>query len=580
MNLIKYIIKTSANYKKLIFGMVFSTFVVAIDANLRPYVIKLLIDQSSAFNINTFVLLGVIYVVSQICSVIASGLFDWCGTLYHTHYRESVAHSYLKKLSNYSYKFFQETQSGTITSRITDAFNSIPVVVFFTIQMFIQFILLTAISTFILIKISYTLALLVFVWIFVFIVLTKIHIVHSRKLNKEYVQSRTKIFGFLSDYFTNILSVWFFTNKQTEYKNLNDITKQYVGYGVKFGIFLRNYYFSYGIIVSFYMSGILCVLGYLSLKKAITPGDFALVFLINYKIAEKLLEISYRLVEFIQTFTIASNAIELLSKEEEIDSGYGVLENKTGDIVFDNITFGYEKTKILFQNLSLTIKNKQNIGIVGYSGSGKSTLTNLILRLYSIQNGKILINGNDINDISKESLYQNIGLIPQEPTLFNRTIFENIAYGIKNASLEQVIDAAKQAEAHTFISNLPDGYNTLVGERGMKLSGGQRQRMVIARTILKNAPILVMDEATSSLDAITENAIRDFLINFAKAKTSIVIAHRISTLLNMDRILVLDNGKIAEDGTHSELIAKNGLYTKMWFANSNGFLGINSDILS
>ncbi|KAJ6645051.1 putative ABC transporter ATP-binding protein [Pseudolycoriella hygida] len=326
------------------------------------------------------------------------------------------------------------------------------------------------------------------------------------------------------------------------------------------------------------MGGILCILGYLSLKNAITPGDFALVFLINYKIAEKLLEISYKLVEFIQTFTIASNAVELVSKKEEASSGYGVLENKIGDIVFENVTFGYEKTRTLFQNLSLTIKNKQNIGIVGYSGSGKSTLTNLILRLYGIQNGKILINGNDINDISKEFLYQNIGLIPQEPTLFNRTIFENISYGLKDASLAQVIEAAKQAEAHTFISNLPNGYNTLVGERGMKLSGGQRQRMVIARTILKNAPILVMDEATSSLDSITENAIRDFLVNFAKAKTSIIIAHRISTLLNMDRILVLDNGKIVEDGTHSELVAQNGLYAKMWSANSNGFLGINSNI--
>ncbi len=209
---------------------------------------------------------------------------------------------------------------------------------------------------------------------------------------------------------------------------------------------------------------------------------------------------------------------------------------------------------------------------MGYSGSGKSTFVSLILRLYEVTDGRILIDGHDIKDITEDSLRRNIALIPQDPSLFHRSIMDNIRYGRTDATDEEVIEAAKSSHAHEFISRLPEGYQSLVGERGVKLSGGQRQRIAIARAILKKAPILILDEATSQLDSVTESYIQESFGALMQGKTTIVIAHRLSTLLHMDRILVFDKGKIVEDGTHHELLKSGGLYKTLWDAQVGGFL--------
>ncbi len=206
------------------------------------------------------------------------------------------------------------------------------------------------------------------------------------------------------------------------------------------------------------------------------------------------------------------------------------------------------------------------------SGGGKSTFVNLILRLYDVTDGAIFIDGNNIRDITLNSLHKSIAMIPQDPSLFCRSLMENIRYGCIDASDMEVIQAAKLAHAHDFIIKLPQSYDSLVGERGVKLSGGQRQRIAIARAILKNAPILILDEATSQLDSVTESLIQDSLYNLMQNKTTIVIAHRLSTLLHMDRILVFDHGRIVEDGSHEELLLKNGLYKSLWDAQVGGFL--------
>lgn len=206
----------------------------------------------------------------------------------------------------------------------------------------------------------------------------------------------------------------------------------------------------------------------------------------------------------------------------------------------------------------------QKIGLVGYSGSGKSTFVNLIMRLFDIRKGEILINGQNIQYVTKNSLRQNIAFISQDPILFHRSLMENIRYGNLEANDQEVIKAAKKAHAHQFILGSPEGYNTLVGERGIKLSGGQRQRIAIARAILKNAPILILDEATSNLDSVTEALIQQSLKELMRNKTVIVIAHRLSTLLKLDRILVFEDGKIIEDGTHKDLIKRAGLYATLW----------------
>jgi ATP-binding cassette subfamily B protein len=243
-----------------------------------------------------------------------------------------------------------------------------------------------------------------------------------------------------------------------------------------------------------------------------------------------------------------------------------------GQIVFDKVQFQYQNTEPLFENKTVTILPGQKVGLVGHSGSGKTTFVNLILRLFDVSQGTILIDGQDIKKVTQQSLRKNIGMIPQDPSLFHRTLFENIQYGRFEATSDEVITAAKQANAHEFIMHLPKGYESLVGERGVKLSGGQRQRIAIARAFLKNAPILILDEATSQLDSVTEQNIQESLWQLMQNKTTIVIAHRLSTLLHMDRILVFEKGRIIEDGTHQALLAQAGRYSSLWAAQVGGFI--------
>lgn len=245
-----------------------------------------------------------------------------------------------------------------------------------------------------------------------------------------------------------------------------------------------------------------------------------------------------------------------------------------GTINFQDMVFTHaEDTDALFSKFSLKIPAGQKIGLVGRSGAGKSTIVNLLLRFMNIDDGKIVIDEQDISKITQQSLHQQIAYVPQEPLMFHRSIRENIAYGKPGASDEQIRNAAKQAHALEFIENLPKGFDTLVGERGVKLSGGQRQRVAIARAIVKDAPILILDEATSALDSESEKLIQDALAKLMEGRTSIVIAHRLSTIAKLDRIIVLEEGKIIEDGSHAQLLQhQGGVYAKLWTHQSGGFI--------
>ena len=245
---------------------------------------------------------------------------------------------------------------------------------------------------------------------------------------------------------------------------------------------------------------------------------------------------------------------------------------KKGAIIFEKVQFQYKETEPLFQDKSIGIPAGQKVGLVGFSGSGKSTFVNVLLRFYEVLSGRILIDGQDIREVTQHSLHSAIGLIPQEPTLFHRSIMENIRYGCPGATDKQVENAARRAHIHELITSLNQGYASLVGERGVKFSGGQRQRVAIARVILKNAPILILDEATSQLDSVTESAIRESLKELMVGKTTLVVAHRLSTLIDMDRILVFEKGRIVEEGNHQDLLRKEGLYKTLVDAQVGAFL--------
>lgn len=271
----------------------------------------------------------------------------------------------------------------------------------------------------------------------------------------------------------------------------------------------------------------------------------------------------------------AEEMIEVLNTKYEVQDSKKAkkLSVVRGKIEFEKVRFSYDKTVKVINNLSLRIKSGERVALVGPSGGGKSTVTKLILRFFDIQRGKIFIDGQNIKSVTQDSLRSQISLVPQDPILFHRTLEENIKYGNQDATEQEVIAAAKLANCHEFIQKFPKKYDTYVGERGVKLSGGERQRVAIARAILANNPILILDEATSSLDSKSESEIQEALQNLMKNRTTLVIAHRLSTIMKMDRIIVFQDGKIAEQGTHADLVSnESGLYKKLWDLQSGGYV--------
>lgn len=307
----------------------------------------------------------------------------------------------------------------------------------------------------------------------------------------------------------------------------------------------------------------------------LATGIFAFSYTVT--LTNRLFQIGNMMRTVEEALLLAAPMTELLRSEPEIKDVPGASELKVdrGEIVFDDVSFAYQDSHqqdTIFEKLDLIIKPGQKVGLVGPSGGGKSTLTKLLLRFEDIQAGSISIDGQDIRSVTQTSLHHAVGYVAQEPLLFHRTVRENIAYGKLDASDEAIWNAARQAYALDFIEALPEGLDTVVGERGVKLSGGQRQRIAIARAILKDAPILLLDEATSALDSDSEQVIQKALNELMQHRTTIVIAHRLSTIQKMDRIIVLDDGRIVESGKHSELLARNGLYARLWRHQSGGFI--------
>lgn len=302
----------------------------------------------------------------------------------------------------------------------------------------------------------------------------------------------------------------------------------------------------------------------------------SIVLLYSYftRLFENLWTLGSIIRAYYESFADAEEMAEILNAPYEIiDKPTEKILHAKGEIVFDDVTYMYENNNAkVLNNFYLKIPAGQKVAIVGSSGAGKTTFVRLLMRLFNLNDGKILIDGVDIKNITQENLREVVSFVPQDPSLFHRTLMENIRYGRRTASDEEVLSAATLAHCSEFISKLPEGYKTYVGERGVKLSGGERQRVAIARAILKDSPILILDEATSSLDSISEYYIQDAFTELMKRKTTIVIAHRLSTIQKMDRIIVLDKGRIAEEGTHKELLEKGGMYADLWSHQTGGFL--------
>ncbi|MEC9409628.1 MAG: ABC transporter ATP-binding protein, partial [Pseudomonadota bacterium] len=323
---------------------------------------------------------------------------------------------------------------------------------------------------------------------------------------------------------------------------------------------------------------------WLWMDSAITVGAIAIAVSLALRVNGMAQWIMWEISSLFENLGTVADGMNTLAKPQTITDPVNApkLNAEHGEIALDDVHFSYEgaddKSYPVFEALNLTIKPGEKIGLVGRSGAGKSTLVNLLLRFYDIDSGQITIDGQDISQVSQESLRSKIGMVTQDTSLLHRSVRDNILYGRPDASDAEVLDAARKAEADAFIRDLHDpegntGYDAQVGERGVKLSGGQRQRIAIARVLLKDAPILILDEATSALDSEVEAAIQQSLYRLMENKTVIAIAHRLSTIAAMDRLIVLDDGKIAEQGTHEELLSQGGIYAQLWAHQTGGFLG-------
>ena len=317
---------------------------------------------------------------------------------------------------------------------------------------------------------------------------------------------------------------------------------------------------------------VVCLGAIFIMRKEIEPADLTAFLLM----VSTLLGSIRQIVQFSEQFQRGMTGVERFTEIMEIqgedadETGTLEMENVKGDIEFKNVTFSYsDESSEVLHGVNIQIKEGQNVAIVGPSGGGKTTICNLIPRFYKISEGDITIDGTDIKEFTLASLRNNIGVVQQDVYLFSGSIRQNIAYGKQNATEEEIIEAAKKAGAHDFIMELSDGYDTYIGERGIKLSGGQKQRISIARVFLKNPPILILDEATSALDNESERLIQHSLEELSKGRTTLTIAHRLTTIKNADKILVLTKDGIEEQGTHKELIAKGGMYSKMYEMYSN-----------
>lgn len=576
--------RSAMRYKLwLILHLFLLSIAIILGSIVIPYIMSKGVEKLSGYqnNVNNFWdYFGTIIIAFIVCEVISwiiwrlGGLVVMKLEISTMRDLNQKVFNHLTKMSN---RFFNDSFSGSLvaqTNRFVTAFERLYDIISYEL---LQIVIKMVFSTAILATFAPKIALGLIIWSAIYTLSSIFLSIKKLPLSKKAASNQSKTTGQLADNLTNITNIKYFAQEKYEIKRykktLNEAAHSYFwDWGMSEAIYAWQGFLAllFEIIV-FWMSLSLVASGQINI------GQLVLIQLYYLNIIMSLWSVPRIVRRIEQSFADATEMTEILYTKPEIKDVSKPLECKirNGLIEFKNVTFDHQDTEendSLFKNLTFTIKPGERVGLAGPSGGGKTTLTKLILRMTDIDNGVIAIDGQDISKLKQADLRECITYVPQEPILFHRSLLENISYGNPKASFDDCMGSAVQANADEFISKLSDGYDTLVGERGVKLSGGQRQRVAIARAMLKDAPILLLDEATSALDSESESLIQDALWKLMQDRTAIVIAHRLSTIQKLDRIIVLDDGKIVEEGSHKVLLSKKGLYAKLWAHQSGGFI--------
>lgn len=576
---IQFIFKMCMQFKFCIFVLFIVSILWAIDVTLGPYLIKVMLDRvTEGVRDNAYSDL-----LSPAIAYISLGFFMtlvfraygyFVEVLMIPQMRQSITNKIFGHLLGHSHQYYQNNFSGSLGNKVSDLAMNVPEVLQVALDRIFSRFLGLCFAVIALWTVSLKFALLLLSWALGFMIYATLVSKKIQREAMEWSELGSVISGKLVDALSNVLSIRLFARKAREKVYMNQVLSNAKKAEQKLQ---WTYFWLWGVYGISYMTTEAIVLYNLIVDfrhGLLSVGDFALVLTINLSVVQFFWMIALEYSDLSKKLGKVTQALQMTTKPHDIVDAPQAkpLRLSKGEIAFEDVTFHYKGSEPLFKNLSVKIEGGQKVGLVGYSGGGKTSFVNLILRLYDVSFGHIFIDGQSIAACTQDSLREAISMIPQDPSLFHRTMLENIGYGRDGAEESEIIEAAKHAHAHDFIISLPEGYQSLVGERGVKLSGGQRQRIAIARAVLKNAPILILDEATSQLDSLTENDIQDSLWELMQGKTTLVIAHRLSTLLHMDRILVFEKGRIVEDGTHTELVNKGGLYKTLWEAQVGGFL--------
>lgn len=570
----------AAKYK--LWGSTILIFVVSgtVTNVIRPLFYKqffdiLVIDQPREAAVAGLIAVLVSIAIIQAVGWIFNRAADFLWSIFELNVIKDLINTCFKYLHRHSFSYFNNNFTGSLVKRVSyfpRAFEDIADrVVWDFLPLAVSIIVIIAV----LLQKNILLGAVILLWLVIVVALNWFLAKYKMKFDIKVSEAYTESTGFLSDTITNNSNIKLFCGYKREVDRFTFLGEKLR----KLRQFSMNLNHIFEAIQVFFLVVLEVGMFYIGIdlwaKGKFTVGDFVLLqayiltiflYIINFG---KLIRMTYHDLADAEEMTVILNTpheIVDVPKAKE-------LKVTEGKIEFKAVDFYYHQTRKIFEKFNLIIAPRERVALIGPSGAGKTTVIKLLLRNHDIARGKILIDGQDISKVTQESLWKNVSLVPQDPILFHRTLLENIRYGKPEATMEEVVRAAKAAHCHEFISGFPKQYETYVGERGVKLSGGERQRVAIARAILRNSPVLVLDEATSSLDSESESLIQDALVNLMKDKSVIVIAHRLSTIAKMNRIILIDNGEIKESGTHEELLAlKDGQYRKLWELQAGGFI--------